>query len=97
MSARGSCIHGGVRKAGLALILVIASALCPELSLAVEEKEDLLIAAVRNGELNKAAAFLNAGADANTRDSEGQTLLIIAVEKGSLETVKLLLKKGRPG
>lgn len=42
--------------------------------------------------MEKATESLRWGADVEARDSHGNTLLLIAVEAGDLEMVKLLLK-----
>lgn len=54
----------------------------------------LLITAVNSGKLKVAAALLEAGADVNAADAEGNTPLLHAVVNGNFAMVKLLLEQG---
>lgn len=53
-----------------------------------------LLGAIVAGDAEKLKALLASGADANTRDSEGVTALMLAANAGNLETVKTLLAAG---
>jgi ankyrin repeat protein len=50
-----------------------------------------LIAAVKNGDTAKAQRLLAGGADVNTRDESGATLLMLAAYAGDLEMVQMLI------
>jgi Ankyrin repeats (3 copies)/Ankyrin repeats (many copies) len=54
----------------------------------------LVIAAARDGSLERLRALISAGADMNVRDSEGWTPLMVAALKGHAKTVVLLLSHG---
>ena len=53
-----------------------------------------LIQAVRIGDIDAARRMLAAGADVNSRDGEGSTLLMIAAHTGNLNMVRALLEAG---
>jgi len=53
-----------------------------------------LLEAVRAGDIDSARKLLSAGADVDTRDSEGSTLLMLASHAGNLPMVKLLIEAG---
>lgn len=53
-----------------------------------------LLSAVQAGDVEKAKALLGSGADANARDAEGATTLMLAANSGNLGMVKLLLAAG---
>lgn len=53
-----------------------------------------LLGAIVAGDAEKLKALLAGGADANTRDSEGVTALMLAANAGNLEMVKALLAAG---
>ncbi|MCX6623570.1 MAG: ankyrin repeat domain-containing protein [Acidobacteria bacterium] len=53
-----------------------------------------LFQAIRNNDLKRLAAELGSGADVNTRNSHGTTLLMHAAAYGSVEAVTLLLDRG---
>ena len=53
-----------------------------------------LLEAVKKGDINTARSLLTAGADANSRDSEGSTLLMLAAHAGNLAMVSALLEAG---
>ena len=55
---------------------------------------DDLFQAIRGNELKTLAAKLGLGADVNTRNSNGTTLLMYAAAYGSSEAVRLLLDRG---
>lgn len=53
-----------------------------------------LVEAVKAGDINTARSLLTAGADVNSRDSEGSTLLMLAAHAGNLAMVSALLEAG---
>jgi len=53
-----------------------------------------LLNAVLAGDVAKAAALLKSGADCNTKNEEGATVLMLAAGTGNLEMVETLLKAG---
>lgn len=53
-----------------------------------------LLGAIVAGDAGKVEALLASGADANARDSEGVTALMLAANAGNLEMVKALLAAG---
>jgi len=53
-----------------------------------------LIEAVRTGDFDSALRMLAAGADVNSRDSEGSSLLMLASHAGNLAMVLALIKAG---
>lgn len=53
-----------------------------------------LLGAIVAGDAGKVEALLASGADANTRDSESVTALMLAANAGNLEMVKALLAAG---
>lgn len=53
-----------------------------------------LFEAVKTGDVAAAERLLGAGTDANTRDEEGATLLMLAAYAGDLAMVKALIKAG---
>lgn len=53
-----------------------------------------LLNAVLAGDVAKAAAQLKNGADCNTKNEEGSTVLMLAAGNGDLEMVELLIKAG---
>jgi ankyrin repeat protein len=57
----------------------------------VTSMSNALIDAILSGDTDKSQSFLMSGADANMRDDEGNTLLMLAANRGNLETVKLLI------
>ena len=48
----------------------------------------------KDGNTKVVALFLQAGMDVNTKNSDGQTALMLAAYSGHKDTVKLLLKHG---
>jgi ankyrin repeat protein len=50
-----------------------------------------LINAVKAGEISAVQRMLAAGADVNSRDSDGSTMLMLAAQEGDLPMVKVLL------
>ena len=53
-----------------------------------------LIDAVKKGDIEAVRKHLDAGADVNTNDEDGYTLLTVAVAYGSKEIVELLIFNG---
>jgi hypothetical protein len=53
-----------------------------------------IFSAVTNGNVQQVEAFLSKGADIDSRDKEGRTLLMASSYAGQFEVVKLLLEKG---
>jgi len=53
-----------------------------------------ILNAVLAGDVAKAAALLKSGADCNTKNEEGTTLLMLAAGAGNQEMVEMLLKAG---
>jgi ankyrin repeat protein len=53
-----------------------------------------LLYAVQAGDVAKAAALLESGADCNTKNEEGASALMLAAGAGNLEMVEMLLKAG---
>jgi len=75
------------------LVAAMAAFLCAVPLFAQNSAEDL-IQLIRNNDLPTLKARLANGADVNTRDARGTTLLIHAAAIGSPEAVKLLLDSG---
>lgn len=48
----------------------------------------------RQGETERLAAYVDAGAPANLTDAEGNTLLMLAAYHGQADTVRALLQRG---
>jgi ankyrin repeat protein len=69
-------------------ILLIAAALMVGTARA---DGDRLFEAIRSGDVQRVRAAIRAGADVNTRDESGATLLMHAVIHGSRECLRLLL------
>ena len=59
-----------------------------------ENKAIQLIQAAKDGNLQAVQASLSDGADVNTKDKDGQPVLMLAADNGQTEIVKLLLDKG---
>ena len=59
-----------------------------------EDTSDTLIQAIRNNDLTSIKTQLRKGADVNTRDRRGSTLLMHAAIAGSPDAVKLLIDSG---
>src|SRR5688572_12980948 len=74
------------------LIATVAGLLC--FTAASQENSDRLFQAIRNNDLTFLKAELSKGAEVNTRDRRGSTLLMHAAAFGSAEAVKLLLDSG---
>ncbi len=55
---------------------------------------DKLFNCVREGNLNELISFLNKGAEVNACNSDGKTLLQLAVEQNHLELTSVLLERG---
>ena len=53
-----------------------------------------LLNAVLAGDVAKAAALLKSGADCNTKNEEGATVLMLAAGAGKLEMVEMLINSG---
>jgi ankyrin repeat protein len=53
-----------------------------------------IVEAVRNGDINATRRLLGSGADVNTRDSVGATLLMTAAHSGNLPLVMTLIEAG---
>ena len=53
-----------------------------------------LFDAVKKGDIEAVRKYLDAGADVNTKDEDGYTLLTVAVAYGSKEIVELLIFNG---
>jgi ankyrin repeat protein len=68
--------------------------LVPATANASNNAQELLWAAVRNGDTNAAKALLEKGTDVNAKNEIGITALWIAASKGKLEVVELLLEHG---
>src|ERR1035437_7132364 len=73
---------------------VIAVAACLSAAAAAQSTADELIQDIRNNNLASLKASLAKGADVDTRDQRGTTLLMHAAALGSPEAVKLLLESG---
>src|ERR1035437_10604970 len=73
---------------------LIAVAACLSVMASAQTTADELIQAIRNNDLASLKARLAKGADVNTRDQRGSTLLMHAAAFGSSEAVKLLLESG---
>jgi ankyrin repeat protein len=58
------------------------------------ELQDKLVAATSNGNVEVVRDLLSKGADVNTKDANGLTVLTIAAKKGHVDVVKLLLDQG---
>jgi ankyrin repeat protein len=59
-----------------------------------EDSSDTLIQAIRNNDLTSLKTALRKGADVNTRDRRGSTLLMHAAIAGSPDALKLLIDSG---
>src|SRR5436309_2368525 len=73
---------------------VISIATCLSVAACAQSGADQLIQAIRNNNLASLKASLAKGADVNTKDARGTTLLMHAAAVGSPEAVKLLLESG---
>jgi len=73
---------------------VICISVCLSAVATAQSTADELIQAIRNNDLASLKARLAKGADVNTRDQRGSTLLMHAAAFGSPEAVKLLLESG---
>jgi len=73
---------------------LIAMVLCLAAASGGDTPADELFQAIRNNDLNYLKAQLSNGADVNTRDRRGATLLMHAAAFGSPEAVRLLLDSG---
>ena len=73
---------------------VISITMCLSVAACAQSAADPLIQAIRNNDLNSLKASLAKGADVNTKDARGSTLLMHAAAVGSPEAVKLLLDSG---
>ena len=73
---------------------LIAVAACLSAAGHAQSTADELIQAIRNNDLASLKARLAKGADVDTRDQRGSTLLMHAAAIGSPEAVKLLLESG---
>ena len=73
---------------------VIIIAACLSAAAYAQSNADELIQAIRNNDLASLKARLSKGAEVNTRDQRGSTLLIHAAAIGSPEAVRLLLESG---
>src|ERR1035437_10273980 len=73
---------------------LIAVAACLSVMASAQTTADELIQAIRNNDLASLKARLAKGAQVNTRDQRGSTLLMHAAAFGSPEAVKLLLESG---
>ena len=74
---------------GFALLVLTAS-----LPIGTARADDRLFEAIRSGDTQRVRIALGAGADPNSRDATGATLLMYAVIHGSRESVRLLLDRG---
>ena len=52
------------------------------------------LTSAKEGETNVVELFLQAGMDVNTKNSDGQTAIMLAAYSGHIDTVRLLLKHG---
>ena len=57
-------------------------------------KNEALLQAAKDGNINKVKELLSEGANVNAKDSNGKTALMYAAEKGYLDIVKLLVNGG---
>src|ERR1035437_1432308 len=73
---------------------LIAVAACLSVMASAQTTADELIQAIRNNDLASLKARLAKGAQVDTRDPRGTTLLMHAAAFGSPEAVKLLLERG---
>jgi ankyrin repeat protein len=73
---------------------VISVAVCLSAAAYAQSNADELIQVIRNNDLASLKARLAKGAQVNTRDQRGSTLVIHAAAIGSPEAVKLLLENG---
>ena len=81
-------------KTGALLVLVLASLSLPgPVARAAEEPGQALIKAAIKGDVARARALLDAGADPNLADKNGKTPLWEAARHGKVDVVKLLLER----
>ncbi|KAA8543181.1 hypothetical protein F0562_021324 [Nyssa sinensis] len=73
----------------IAFLLSKAIAWCDESQLT-----SLLISASMNGNSYIASALIEAGAELNSRDSDGQSLLSLAIRSGDIDVLQLLIESG---
>ncbi|MDP4132728.1 MAG: ankyrin repeat domain-containing protein [Bacillota bacterium] len=71
------------------MVLCVAMALLTACSV-----QNDLISAIKNGDEKAVVTAIEKNADVNLADTDGNVPIIIAVEKGNVELVKLLLKNG---
>lgn len=77
------------------VLAVVAAALILSVSSANAEKEgSMLVEAVAGRDLSKVREIVSAGAELETRDSQGRTALLIATRGDDLEIAKALIAAG---
>jgi ankyrin repeat protein len=57
-------------------------------------ENELLFAAIESGNKLEVARFLKEGANANSKDAQGRTALMLAATKGESTIIKTLVKAG---
>jgi ankyrin repeat protein len=55
---------------------------------------EILCSSIKNGDLSKAKRMISQGVSVNTRNKNGETLLMIAAASGNVDSVRLLLNQG---
>ena len=76
------------------LLTTIAAVLLVGCATPTQSPNPPLFDAVKKGDIEAVRKHLDAGADVNTKDEDGYTLLTVAVAYGSKEIVELLIFNG---
>ena len=83
-----------IAKPWLAVILVLALLPLVEIAGAEEILDHQLFKAAKAGNAQKVKDLLEKGADANAKNHEGTTALMVAAYKGSREIIAVLTERG---
>lgn len=90
-------MHGRKRFMGIAVTIVLLAGAFPFRAARSGEPKPMapeMVKAIRDGDVPTVRGLIEAGADVNARDAEGNTPLILASFYAGPQTVALLLEKG---
>ena len=79
---------------GILIVLVLGTVSPAVSALAAGDKNDELLEAIMDGDIERAKSLIDAGADVNARDIDGWTPLMYAALNGHTEIVELLIESG---
>ena len=82
------------RAAARKRAIALQSSLAPSRQADWQEKNEALLAAIKRGDRTESARLLDQGADGNTADPAGRTVLISAAWRGHVAIVDLLIEAG---